>query len=252
MVLCEWMLMRMPAGILGLRFCASRASWVLTACLLLDLLSPGCTTIRVTDPPRTADEQFLMSTAASQAVAQLSVDALRDRKIWIETRYINAPQQQVLFNTTPVHGTGTAGPEFNTPEQAFVVGELRARLLLGGVRLVAERDQADIVLEVRSGGVGINRTEYLIGIPSIPLPGISTATSTAAEFTTAGTPEVELYKNERQRGFAGVAFVAYWRDTGELVTSSGPFIGRTARDDFFILGAAARSVGNIPPTDSAR
>jgi len=212
------------------------------------LAAPGCTTIRVTDPPRTADEQFLMSTAAAQAVDKLSVVALRDRKVWVETRYMNAPQQQVLYNNILFHASPVGPTDFNTPEQAFIVGELRAKLLVGGVRLVTEPDQADIILEVRSGGVGINRTEYLIGIPSIPIPGLTTLTNTATQLQ-GSTPELDLYKNEQQRGFAGVAFVAYWRDTGELVTSSGPFVGRTARDDFFILGTAARSTGNIPPTE---
>ena len=186
----------------------------------------GCATIRVTDPPRSADEQFLFSTAAVRAVAQLSTEALRDRKVWVEAVY------------------------FNAPEQAFVVGEVRARLLLGGVRLVPERKDAQIVLELRSGGVGVNRTEFLLGLPSFPIPGVSTGSSTvAAAVTPYNTPELALLKNTKQSGFAGIAYVAYWADTGEIVTSSGPFIGRTIRDDWWILGAGPKTVGNIPPTE---
>ena len=55
-------------------------------------------------------------------------------------------------------------------------------------------------------------------------------------------------KSTKQRGFASVAFVAFWNDTGELIATSGPFIGRTFRDDFWFFGIGPRTVGDIPPT----
>ena len=189
------------------------------------ILSTGCATIRITDPPRTADEQFLLSTAAARAVAQLSTDTLRDRKVWVDSSY------------------------FNAPEQAFVIGEMRSKLLLGGVRLVPDRKDAQIVIEVRSGGVGINRTEFLLGLPSIPIPGINSGSSSVATAVPFLTPELAILKNTKQRGFAAVAYVAYWADTGEVVTSSGPFIGRTIRDDSWFFGAGPRTIGNVPTTE---
>ena len=58
-----------------------------------------------------------------------------------------------------------------------------------------------------------------------------------------------IVKNTKQQGFAGIAYVAYWADTGEVVSSSGPFIGRTIRDDWWILGAGPKTSGNIPPAE---
>src|ERR1700722_11665028 len=126
----------------------------LTACTAIALLC-GCATLRVTDPPRAADEQFLMSTAAQRAVAQLSTEALRDRRVFLDASY------------------------FNAPEQAFVTGEVRAKLLLGGVRLMENRKDAQIILELRSGGVGINRLEFLLGLAAIPIPGITSGNNAA-------------------------------------------------------------------------
>src|SRR5436305_14183089 len=105
-----------------------RALPVLPGLLFFILPFTGCATIRVTDPPRSADEQFLLTTAATRAVAQLSIEALRDRKVWVDTAF------------------------FNAPEQAFVAGEVRAKLLLGGVRLVQERREAQVIVELHSGG----------------------------------------------------------------------------------------------------
>ena len=207
-------------------------------------LLTGCATIRVTDPYRTATEQFLMSQAVSQALSQLNVDALRDRKVWIEGGYftgaekvnVNGEERQRLFTT---------------PEQAFATGELRERLLIAGARVVEQRKDADVVLEIRSGGIGVDRLENLIGIPASTLTGAAGSTSGPGGVPIA-TPEIALYKNTRQRGFASISFVAYRADTGEYLTSSGPYIGRTIRDDFWLLGAGPRTVGNIPPTENPR
>jgi hypothetical protein len=203
----------------------------------------GCATIRVTDPYRTATEQFLMSQAVSQALQQLNVDALRDRRVWIETGYftgaekvnVNGEERQRLFTT---------------PEQAFATGELRERLLLAGARIVDLRKEADVVLEVRSGGIGVDRLDNLIGVPAVTVS--NSLGGTAGNSIPISTPEIALYKNTRQRGFASISFVAYRADTGEYLTSSGPYIGRTIRDDFWLFGAGPRTVGNIPPTESTR
>lgn len=190
----------------------------------------GCATIRVTDPYRTATEQFLETVAAQQAISQLSMDGLRDQKVFVDNAYsfFHNPQQ----------------PAF---EDLFVVAELRAKLLREGVRLTNNRAEADAILEVRSGGVGIDRYEYLLGLPSTSvLAGNSSSTATQLPVT---TPELAILKNTRQRGFASVAFVAYRAKTGEMIAQSGPFIGRTLREDYWIFGFGPRTLGNIPPAE---
>ena len=54
-------------------------------------------------------------------------------------------------------------------------------------------------------------------------------------------------KNTKQLGFASVAFVAYWADSGELLTTSGPHLGRTQRVDWWIFGWGPNTTGDIPP-----
>jgi hypothetical protein len=210
--------------------------------LLLLFSAGGCATIRVTDPPRSATEQFLMSQAITAALRQLNVDALRDRKVWVETGYFTGAEQVIVNGEIRQR-------LFTTPEQAFAAGELRERLLMGGARIVPERKLADVIVEVRSGGIGIDRLENLIGIPASVLGGTVGGTNAAIPIT---TPEIALYKNTRQRGFASISFVAYRADTGEYLSSSGPYIGRTIRDDFWLFGAGPRTVENIPTTETPR
>lgn len=206
---------------------------VLHAAFFLAVLAigQGCATIRVTDPPRSATELFLLSGASTEAIAQLSADPLRDRLVWIDTAYLSDARE-------------------TSTELSFLVGELRAKLLQSGVRLVEKRDQAEVVLEVRSGGVGVDRLEFLLGIPASYFPGFSLTTGPGG--IPLATPELSILKSTRQNGFASVAYVAYVAKTGELIAASGPFVGRTNREDFWIFGTGPRTVGDIPPVERER
>jgi hypothetical protein len=186
-------------------------------CLPALALVTGCSTMRTTDPPRTATEQFMLTTAIGRAVEQLSAAGLRDRAVFVDPTFLA------------------------TSEQQFLLGEFRARLLTSGVRLASKREDARVIVEVRSGGVGIDRYDFLLGIPSVAFPAL---TATAGGPLVA-TPELALVKNLKQHGFASVAFVAYWADTGELLASSGPHVGRTNRADYWFLGVGPRTSGDI-------
>ena len=191
------------------------------------LAGQGCAQIRVTDPPRTATELFLLSGAASEAIAQVAADPLRGRLVWIDTQYLSDTRE-------------------TSTEVSFLLGEFRARLFQSGVRLVDKREEAEIVLEVRSGGLGIDRLEFLLGIPATYLPGASSGGVPVA------TPELAIVKSTRQNGFASIAYVAYVAKTGDLIAASGPFVGRTKREDFWFFGTGPRTVGDIPPVERER
>jgi len=189
------------------------------------LIIAGCATVRVTDPPRTATEQYLISQAAAEAIDRLATNTLRDRRVFVDFLYLSAATQP-------------------SDDAMFLVGELRAKLLKDGVRLVNEKAKAQIILEVRSGGLGIDRRDTLVGIPSLVL---SSGGGSSVNNIPFATPEIAIVKTQRQNGFANVAFVAYWNDTGEIISSSGPFTGRTNREDFWFFGTGPRTLGNIPP-----
>lgn len=189
--------------------------------MLIFLLWPagGCATLRTTDPTHTATEQFLMTEAVTRAVQQLSPEMLRDRLVFVDSQFLSVEQQQ------------------------FLLGELRAALLMAGVRMAEKRDDAQIIVEARSGGVGIDRYDYLLGIPAFVLP-LQSGTGTPLV-----TPELALFKSLKQRGYASIAFAAYWSKTGELIASSGPFIGKANRADYWFLGTGPRTIGNIPTVE---
>jgi hypothetical protein len=207
----------------------------------------GCATIRVTDSPQTADQQFLLTEAATKAVAQLSMDPLRGRSVWVLTEY--------AFSTTQPYDQAFFTNEIRSPsfEVAFTIGELRARLLQAGARLAPSREQAEVILEVRTGALAINRVDFLLGLSAFSLlPGSNNSSSSSATALGVSTSSnLALFQSIKQNGFASVAIVAYWRNTGELLAISGPFIGRTSRNDNLLFGYQLPPLGDIPPTQSS-
>ena len=99
------------------------------------------------------------------------------------------------------------------------------------------------MIEVRSNGIGIDRYESLVGLPAIygaPVAGVGTVAPSVV------TPEIAFSKHLKQVGFASLSYAAYWIDTGEIVTESGPFVGKTLREDWWYFGFGPRTVGNVP------
>lgn len=204
----------------------------------------GCATIRVTDTPQTADQQFLLTESATRAVAQLSMDPLRGRSVWVLTEY--------AFSTTQPYDQAFFTNQIRSPsfETAFMIGELRSKLLQAGARLAESREQAEVILEVRTGALAINRVDFLLGLSAISvLPGSSNSSSSTA-LGVATSSNLALFQSIKQNGFASVAIVAYWRNTGELLAISGPFVGQTHRYDYLLFGYQLPAQGDIPPTQT--
>jgi hypothetical protein len=198
--------------------------WLGFFVLCMFILTGGCANVRVTDPRRTATEQFLLSQAAVEAVAPLTFEGLRGRKVHVDSTY------------------------FASDEKEFVLAEIRAKLLRSGVQLLHDPNEAQIILELRSGGVGVDRYESLLGLPALSAGPVS-ALATEGTLATILTPELAITKEIKQISFASVAYVAYRRDTGEVVASSDLSIGKAYRDDWWLLGMGPRTIGTVPTID---
>jgi hypothetical protein len=199
--------------------------WLISI-LLLALVS-ACTRMRTTDPPRTATEQFLHSVAAELAARSAATDALAGRDVFVDASFVTARD----------------GP---TPEQRYMVGEFRARLLESGARLINDRERAVVVVELLSGGLGVDRYDFLLGVPVAPLLapfGVHLSPDGSAGQLDLGLRDV------RQYGFAHLGFVAYFRETGEVVVDVDPAVGRSHIEKLRFIQTRARTPSNIPTAD---
>jgi hypothetical protein len=203
--------------------------WLILGALMLPAVVlglPGCSTVRVTSPSATATQQYLTSEAVSKAISKLSFDLLRGRKVFIDNSYLS------------------------DAEKEFATAEFRAAVLQAGAFVKADRNEAEMIIEMRSNGIGIDHYQSLVGLPAIYGPPTGSDVSGAGAIAqTVVTPEIAITKNIRQVGYASISYVAYWSDTGEIVAQSGPYVGKTLREDWWFLGFGPQTVGNVPVVD---
>ena len=197
--------------------------------LVLPFILAACGETRYSNPPRTATEQFIISTAAEHAVQEFTLTPLDERRIFIDDARVlsDAKQRQ---------------------DYQYMIGTLRQALLEAGARLAPAPDDADIIIEPRSGGLSIDSYEFFVGIPGDVLgPALSGAGGGNIQLN---QKDLALVRNVRQWGFGGLSLLAYWRDSGELVTFAGPHTGRShvERWRFFILGG--RTLSDVPTTQA--
>jgi hypothetical protein len=166
-----------------------------TPCLALLVVLSGCTTERESNPPRTATEQLLISTAADRAAASIALDLEPDRKCFLDAT------------------------NFEGIDGKYAVAAIRSSLLKKGTRFVADQKEADTIVEIRSGALSVDKRATLVGIPSVDLP-----IPLAGDL---GTPEIALYKSEEQEGVAKFAATAYDAKDGRFLDESRPRLGRS-------------------------
>lgn len=186
-------------------------------------LSGGCTTVTTTEPPETATEQLLITTAIDNAVANMNVAIPAGTRIFFDSSYFDGigRDQKVLF-------------------PKYAMAAIREKLLQSGALLAEDRQSADMIVEARTGGQSIDHNSLFIGIPalSVPLP---------PSFYPVPTPELALFKRDRQTGVAKLAIVAYRQGTGAYVSSSGPSFGSSNHTETTILLLFDNITSDIEP-----
>lgn len=186
-------------------------------CFFIAVVAPfvaGCGTTKWSDTARTATEQLLLSTAVDRAVGNIDFRPLANKFVYLDTQYLDCEDNK------------------------YVVSTLRQHMLAEGCILMPDAASADFVVEVRSGAIGTDHHDVLIGIPAISVPSGMTGMPT-------GIPEIPFAKSTAQKGIAKIACFAYNRETGQAVWQSGVFpVVSTAKDSWF-LGTGPFQRGTI-------
>jgi hypothetical protein len=183
----------------------------------LSALAAGCGTTKWSDSPRTATEQLLVSDAVDRAISEIDFTALADKDVYLDTRYI-----------------------VTALDQNYVVSTMRQHMLASGCIIKDKPEDADYIVEVRSGSLGTNRQDLLFGVPATNLP-----TAGLLPVGSAAIPEIALMKRTNQQAVCKIAVFAYDRMTGRPVWQSGNRkIASRAKDSWF-LGAGPFQKGTI-------
>ncbi|MEQ8349666.1 MAG: hypothetical protein RIB84_09435 [Sneathiellaceae bacterium] len=187
-------------------------------CLLAaGLILAGCSTARKTHPERTATEELLISKAADAAAERLSLPIPRGAKVHIEAA------------------------NFEDPDGKYAVGAIRDRLLQDGARLARDKDDADVLVAIRSGALSIDDSESVLGIPEFDLP-----IPLAGTFT---FPGLAVYSDKERKGVAKFVATATDNRDGRLIGTTGPQFGYSHKRRFTVLFFFSHSSDDLIPDD---
>lgn len=169
----------------------------------------GCGTTRWSDTARTATEQLLISNAVDRAVSEFDFATLAGKQVFFDASYLSG-----------------------VTDQNYIVSTLRQHLLDSGCILRDIKDQAEFVVEARSGGVGTDRSDVLFGVPAVSVPSVPGVPLPSA------IPELPFAKSTKQKAVAKIAVFAYNRITGRPVMQTGvdPAISMAKNSWFFGAG----------------
>jgi hypothetical protein len=191
---------------------------LITILLLSVCAALGCGTTRSSDTTRTATEQLLLSDAIDRAVESLDMQMLEGQSVYLDDSRIGS----------------------NVVDRDYLISSIRQHMLASGCVLKANRDEADFVLEARSGTLGTDRNDLLFGIPATNVPQV-----VPLQGVPAALPEIPFAKRSLQRAVAKLAVFAYHRESGEPVWQSGLAMSESTSQGFWLLGAGPFQKGSI-------
>ena len=169
----------------------------------------GCTSTMTSNTARTAKEQMLLSDAVERSLTKVDFTPLAGQQVFIEEKYLECV------------------------DKPFVVGTIRHQAMRSGARLVDTADTADVVMELRSGGVGTDTSEAFLGTPEIALPGMLTV------------PEIRLAERKTQFGYAKLGMVLYDAKTREVLGDGGLSLAQSDDNNWFLLGVGPFQNGSL-------
>tara|TARA_B100000575_G_scaffold160568_1_gene128357 strand:- start:274 stop:924 length:651 start_codon:yes stop_codon:yes gene_type:complete len=187
---------------------------------LLQVFTTGCVNkLRMTEPTRSLGEQLLVSTSIDRSLSELDAEAigrLKGFKVFISSEYLK------------------------TLDQEYLVGSLRDLFLSNGVMVVDAAEEAQMIVEVRSGANSLDSSNATLGIAEDQaLPNPVTGAAVAL-------PEISFFKRENNFAVSKVALVAYQAKSREHIFSSGTLIGGAYDRHFQFLGIIRLRFTDVP------
>lgn len=176
---------------------------------LLAFVVTGCTATSTSNTARTAKEQMLLSNAVDQSLDKVDFTPVYGQNVFIEEKYLECVDKN------------------------YVIGSVRHRVLKAGGIIAPAADAADVVMEVRSGGVGTDTSDSYLGIPEITLPGMLTL------------PEVRLTQRKSQFGYSKLGLVLYDAKSRTVLGDGGLSMAQSDDSSWYAFGVNVWKGGSL-------
>lgn len=163
-------------------------SKILLLCCLFSSFS-ACSVSRITSTEYTAVEQALISSASKKAVCSFDLPEVDGKKVFLKSI---KSQTEILKPT--IEG---APPHY--VDSKYIEALVEKKLLLHGARLAEDATKADIIINLLIDYAAIDDSNFILGLPSVPLPIPGVAS--------IQTPEISIFSKHGQYARAGLTLV---------------------------------------------
>jgi len=156
-------------------------------------------------------EQMLISNAVDQSLDKVDFRPLAGHSVFLDVQYLECT------------------------DKTYVIAATRDRVLQAGAQLAAKAEDADVVVEIRSGAVGTDQTESYVGIPEIAVPG---------PFPLA-IPQIKLWSRSTQTGTAKLGLVAFEAGSRTVLGHGGDALARSDDTNTYVFGMGPFQSGSV-------
>lgn len=196
----------------------------LSGLFVFAIFCSGCGTMKTTNTSRTATEQLLVTNAIDKAIDEIDFRVLSGKTVFLDS-----------------------APASGATDTAYLSSAIRQQLMANGAQLKEKKEDAEIVVELRAGGIGTDENEVVYGIPELTAPTGITGGSISL-------PEFAIAKKLGQTAYAKIAIFAYDRATGTPIWQSGTAQQEAKVKSLWVLGGGPYRKGEIlePPKYAGR
>jgi len=169
----------------------------------------GCASMKESDTARTGLEQLLISNAVDQSLAKVDFKPVAGAKVHLKSDFLDCVDKNYILHST------------------------KSKLLANQCTMVDKPEEADVVMEIASGGVGTDRTDLTVGSPEIPL-GLM-----------GSIPKISVYERKKAMGTAKLAIIATDTKSKQPVINSGYSLARSDHQHWTMMGAGPVLSGTV-------
>lgn len=169
----------------------------------------GCTTTKQSNTARTATEQLLISNAVDQSLNKIDFVPLAGSSVFVEEKYIDCV------------------------DKGYIVASIRHKLLQAKASLATKIEEADTVMEIRSGAVGTDVTSSYLGVPGFTMPGM------------IGIPDIKVINRDSQKAVAKLGIVVYDVKSKRERGDGGVSMAKADENNTYFMGFGPHQSGSL-------
>jgi hypothetical protein len=188
---------------------SSRRQTVRCVMALFSALVVGCTSTKQSNTARTATEQLLISNAVDQSLNKIDFTPLAGSTVFVEEKYLDCV------------------------DKGYIVGSIRHKLLQARATIAAKAEEANAIMEIRSGGVGTDVASAFLGIPGFTMPGMLTI------------PDIKIVNRDSQKAVAKIGIVVYDVKSKAELGEGGVSMAKADENNTYVMGFGPHQSGTL-------